>query len=46
MLVTLLKRQKAFKGIIDGDGKVLRKFKTIKGIEKNTIQCYIDLYST
>ena len=35
MLVTPFEKTEAFKrGIIDADGKVLRKFKTIKGIER------------
>ena len=35
LLVTPFKKQAAFKaGIIDADGKVLRKFKTIKGGER------------
>ena len=35
MLVTPFEKTQAFKrGIIDADGKVLRKFKTIKGIER------------
>ena len=35
MLVTPFEKTEAFKrGIIDADGKVLRKFKTIKGSEK------------
>ena len=35
LLVTPFEKQPAFKaGIIDADGKVLRKFKTIKGIER------------
>ncbi len=35
MLVTPFNKTEAFKrGIIDADGKVLRKFKTIKGIER------------
>ena len=39
LLVTPFEKFKAFElGIIDDEGKVLRKFKTIKG--------YIDLYST
>jgi len=35
MLVTPFEKTQAFKrGIIDADGKVLRKFKTVKGIER------------
>ena len=35
MLITPFEKTQAFKrGIIDADGKVLRKFKTIKGIER------------
>ena len=35
MLVTPFEKTEAFKrGIIDADGKVLRKFKTVKGSER------------
>ena len=45
MLVTPFNKFKAYElGIIDEKGKVLRKFKEVKGSEKNTIQCFIDLY--
>ena len=46
MLVTPFDKQPAFKqGIIDKDGKVLKKYRTLTTARKNDlIQCYISLF--